>query len=85
MKKVINDNEKDTKKSDVFYISKKGKYNKIAFVTTLIKKPIMSEKALDLIKNENQYVFEVSLNATKPEIKKQIENIKLEKNERNQV
>jgi len=72
-KKIVN--EKDTKKADANYISKKERYNKTAFTTTLITKPIMSEKALDLIKNENQYVFVVSPNATKPEIKKQIENM----------
>lgn len=42
-------------------------------VSGLIKKPVVSEKALSG-EAKGQYVFKISQNATKPEIKKEIEN-----------
>ena len=40
----------------------------------IIKRPIITEKSLD-ITEEKKYTFEVDKNATKPEIKKAIEEI----------
>mgnify|MGYP000402445144 CR=1 FL=1 len=48
----------------------------------ILKKPILSEKALRLLENENKIVFEVKREATKPEIKKVFEEtfgVKVEK------
>jgi large subunit ribosomal protein L23 len=40
----------------------------------IIKRPIITEKSMDLIE-EKKYTFEVDKNATKPEIKKAVEEI----------
>lgn len=40
----------------------------------IILKPVITEKSNILTEKENQYVFEVSLNTTKNEIKKAIED-----------
>lgn len=72
--------KKDIQKSDINIA--KTEYNKSASASSAIKWPIMSEKALNLISEQNQYIFAVNKKATKPEIKKQIEkiyNIKVEK------
>lgn len=48
----------------------------------ILKRPIMSEKALRLIETENKIMFEVLREATKPQIKKEFEelfNVKVEK------
>ena len=48
----------------------------------ILKRPIMSEKALRLMETENKLVFEVKREATKPEIKKAFEetfNVKVAK------
>ncbi len=39
----------------------------------LLKKPVLTEKALRIMESENKIVFEVERNATKPEIKKEFE------------
>jgi large subunit ribosomal protein L23 len=47
----------------------------------VIKKPLISEKAFELIEKENKLVLEVSLKATKQQIKEAIErlyNVKVE-------
>ncbi|PDO11311.1 MAG: 50S ribosomal protein L23 [Candidatus Reconcilbacillus cellulovorans] len=40
----------------------------------IIKRPIITERSTDLMK-QKQYVFEVDIRATKPEIKKAVEQI----------
>ena len=40
----------------------------------LIKSPVKTEKAIGKIDKENTIVFEVDERATKPEIKKEVEN-----------
>lgn len=42
---------------------------------TIIKNPIATEKAVRLMEAENKLIFMVGLKATKPEIKKAIEEI----------
>ena len=41
----------------------------------IIKRPIVTEKAYRYRQEENVYVFEVDLKATKPEIKKAVEEL----------
>ncbi len=62
--------------------STKSNYRSSAKSNSFIKWPIMSEKSLNLISDNNHYIFAVDKRATKPEIKKQIEktyNVKVEK------
>ena len=42
--------------------------------TSVLRKPVVSEKALDM-ESVGKYAFEVADNATKPEIKKEIEKL----------
>lgn len=44
-------------------------------IRILIKKPIITEKTVDLAKNYNTYVFEVDRNLNKHQIKKVIEEL----------
>ena len=41
----------------------------------IIKKPIITEKSMLLVENENKYTFEVSKHANKVQIKKAIEEL----------
>lgn len=41
----------------------------------VIKRPIVTEKAMDQSEWENQYTFEVALNANKPQIKDAVEKL----------
>jgi len=43
--------------------------------THILKKPIITEKSLELIKNHNSYTFLVAKNATKGQIKKTVEEL----------
>jgi len=40
-----------------------------------IKHPLLSEKSVDLIEKENKLVFRVERDSTKPEIKKEVEEL----------
>jgi len=42
---------------------------------SIIHNPISTEKAIRLMESENKLLFEVSLNANKPEIKKAVEEL----------
>ncbi len=41
----------------------------------IIIKPHISERSMDLIQKNNTYTFQVALNATKPEIKRAVEEV----------
>lgn len=46
-----------------------------SYLYSLIKKPRLSEKALELVSSQNKYIFDVVEHANKTEIKKAIEKI----------
>lgn len=46
----------------------------MATIYDIIKRPLITEKSMDMLA-ENKYTFEVSRDATKPEIKRAIEEI----------
>ncbi|MGE4554644.1 MAG: 50S ribosomal protein L23 [Candidatus Paceibacterota bacterium] len=91
--KIKKDSKKETSLKEVQEVSetsqeasdhpaKKGEIkNKTEAFIKLIKKPILTEKAV-LLSTFNKYIFEVENNANKSEIKKAIEkkyNVKVEK------
>lgn len=65
--------EKKTEKKEQKNISKKTG-NTTPFMFDLLKKPVITEKATKVSEN-NQVVFKVAKQATKPLVKKAIENI----------
>lgn len=46
----------------------------ILFPKHLVKSPVLSEKAIKLLEN-NQYTFDIDLKLSKPQVKKLIENL----------
>mgnify|MGYP003310105073 CR=1 FL=1 len=47
----------------------------MAHITDVLKKPVLTEKSLILLQEENKYTFDVDVNANKIEIKKAVEEI----------
>lgn len=45
----------------------------MAHITDVLKKPVLTEKSLKLIQEENKYTFDVDVNANKTEIKQAVE------------
>ena len=45
----------------------------MAHITDVLKKPVLTEKSLKLIQDENKYTFDVDVNANKTEIKQAVE------------
>ena len=54
----------------------------MAHITDVLKKPILTEKSLRLMDEENKYTFDVDIRCNKVEIKEAVEklfNVKVEK------
>ena len=54
----------------------------MAHITDVLKKPILTEKSLRLMDEENKYTFDVDVRCNKVEIKEAVEklfNVKVEK------
>lgn len=47
----------------------------MAHITDVLKKPVLTEKSLTLMENENKYTFDVDVNANKFEIKNAVEKL----------
>ncbi len=47
----------------------------MAHITEVLKKPVLTEKSLTLMEEENKYTFDVDVNASKPEIKNAVEKL----------
>ena len=53
----------------------------MAHITDVLKKPVLTEKSLILLQEENKYTFDVDVNANKIEIRNAVEkmfNVKVE-------
>lgn len=47
----------------------------MAHITDVLKKPVLTEKSLSLLENENKYTFDVDVHANKIEIKHAVEKM----------
>ena len=47
----------------------------MAHITDVLKKPVLTEKSLTLMDNENKYTFDVDVHANKVEIKNTVEKM----------
>jgi len=47
----------------------------MAHITDVLKKPVLTEKSLTLMENENKYTFDVDVHANKFEIKNAVEKL----------
>ena len=47
----------------------------MAHITDVLKKPVLTEKSLTLMDNENKYTFDVDVHANKVEIKNAVEKM----------
>lgn len=45
----------------------------MAHITDVIKKPVLTEKSIRLMQDENKYTFDVDVNSNKTEIKQAVE------------
>lgn len=47
----------------------------MAHVTDVLKKPVLTEKSMKLLQEENKYTFDVDVHANKTEIKQAVEKM----------
>lgn len=54
----------------------------MAHITDVLKKPVLTEKSLTMLSEENKYTFDVELTSSKTEVKNAVEklfNVKVDK------